>query len=271
MYRVEIVTPAGRRRYLEILYRYLKNQKSDFVQWQLWQNTQDADDIRYMDELASNNDWITVIKPTWSYNGNLSIYKFFENTKRDDTIYIRLDDDIVYLSPNFIKELVAKRLEMPEYIFIYSNIINNAIISHIHHRNGLVKSDENAGYTCMDAIGWNNPQFCEKLHTAFIHDIANNNLEKWTKSFNLWICNHYERVSINCLCWFGNDMKLIDQVGIDEEQFLSVDICRRLGRFNAIVGSPVCAHFAFFTQRPYIEGNTNILEQYNVLSKALNA
>jgi hypothetical protein len=222
-----------------------------------------------MDRLAAENDWIKVIKPTWRYNGNFSIYKFFENTKRDDTIYIRLDDDIVYLSPNFIKELVTKRQEMPEYLFIYPNIINNAIISHIHQSHGLIQFNENAGYECMDNIGWKNPQFCESVHRSFLNDL-NNKLENWTKSFNLWICNRYERVSINCICWFGRDMKKIGQVEIDEEQFLSVNICRRLGRFNAIVGSPVCAHFAFFTQRDYIEGSTNILEQYKTLSNTLD-
>lgn len=271
MYRVEVVTPAGRRRYLEILYKYLKNQKADFEKWQLWQNTQDVDDIKYMDELAANNDWITVIKPTWPYNGNLSIYKFFENTKRDDTIYIRLDDDIVYLSPNFIKELVTKRQEMPYFLFMYPNIINNAIISNLHYSNGLIPFNQKPGYECMDPIGWKNPQFCETLHRSFLKDLTGNRLEKWTHSFNVKVCNNYERVSINCLCWFGSDMKnYIRQVGTDEEQFLSVDICRRLKRFNVIVGSPICAHFAFFTQRDYIEGSTNILEQYNTLSKSLD-
>ncbi len=270
MYRCEIVTPAGRRRYLEILYKHLKSQRADFAVWQLWQNTKDAEDIAYMNRLAAENDWITVVKPSWPYEENYSICKFFQYTKREDTIYIRLDDDIVFLSPNFIKELVAKRIEMPQYLFIYPNIINNAIISHLHHRNNLIDFNGLAGYECMDQMGWNNPQFCEKLHRAFINDVKSGNMDKWKTSYNLWVCKHFERVSINCICWFGKDMNhSIVTVERDEEVFLSCDSPRRLNRYNALVSSPICVHYAFFTQRKHIDGGTDILALYTELSNSL--
>ncbi len=271
MYRCEIVTPAGRRRYLEILYKYLKSQRADFAVWQLWQNTRDVEDIKYMDKLAAENDWITVVKPSWPYHDNFSICPFFQFAKREDTIYIRLDDDIVFLSPNFIKELVAKRIEMPQYLFLYPNIINNAVISHLHHRNGLIDFKENAGYSCLDNVGYFNTSFCEKLHKTFINDIKSNKMDNWTKSWNLWILNHFERVSINCICWFGKDMRdKICNVAPEEETFLSSEVTRHLNVYNAIVSSPICVHFAFLSQRKYIEGNTDILTQYRELSTFLN-
>jgi hypothetical protein len=96
-------------------------------------------------------------------------------------------------------------------------------------------------------------------------------MDIWSKSFNLWICKHFERVSINCICWFGKDMKdSIGTVGRDEEIFLACDVPRKLNRCNAIISSPICVHYAFFTQRKYIEGSTDILAQYGELSKSMN-
>ena len=56
-----VVTPAGRKKYLEKLYLHLKNQKQDFHYWHLWVNTSDINDINYMKELEKNNLWIKLV------------------------------------------------------------------------------------------------------------------------------------------------------------------------------------------------------------------
>jgi hypothetical protein len=41
-------------------------------------------------------------------------------------MYIRLDDDVVWLEENFFKDMIEFRINNPEPLFIYPNIINNA-------------------------------------------------------------------------------------------------------------------------------------------------
>lgn len=268
--RCEIVTPAGRKRYLEILYLYLKSQKSEFDIWQLWINTADKDDIEYMNELAANHNWIKLYPCTVPVRGNDSISSFFgENVHRDDTIYIRLDDDIVYLSPNFIADLKAARLKNPLPFLVYPNIINNAPISHLHFRNNLISHDKIPQYNLLDDVGWNDPLFAEQLHNSFIKSIEENNINLWRSSFREWNLFNYDSVSINCICWFGTMMKNI-QVGIPEEQFLSHFIPAALKLPNLIVNQPICAHYAFYTQRDHID-TTNILQKYkNIALRTAN-
>jgi len=265
-YKCEIVTPAGRKRYLEILYEHLKIQKEDFDTWQLWCNTTNIEDIEYMKLLEKENSWIKVIESKVTIDGNNSIPHFFEYTKNEDTVYIRLDDDIVYLSPKFIKKLKTLRLENPEPLFIYPNIINNAIISHIHYRNEIINYPFFPGYACMDTIGWKDPVFCEKIHETFLNSLNNNKLDIWTKSFNKWTLNHYERVSINCICWFGSVMKNnIKQIIPDEEDYISCQLPKMFNKYNVIFSEPICSHYAFFTQREYIDTRTKILDKYKKL------
>lgn len=260
--RCEIVTPAGRKRYLEILFRYLKSQKSEFEIWQLWINTVNDEDIQYMNKLAAENDWIHLYPCKVPVNGNESISSFFgDNVRRDDTIYIRLDDDIVYLSPNFIADFKGARLRNPIPLLIYSNIINNATISHLHFRNNLIKYDKIPNYDAMDDIGWKDGVFAEKLHEAFINSIEKDTLDLWRSSFRQWALINYENTSINSICWFGTSMKYI-QVGSPEEPFLARFVPSTIKVPHIIVNEPICAHFAFFTQREHLEKNTIILQKY---------
>jgi hypothetical protein len=269
-YKCEIVTPAGRKRYIEILYKYLKNQKEHFDVWQLWLNTTDKKDIEYMKQLEIENSWIRCIDLKIPHNGYLSIHSFFEETKDENTIYIRLDDDIVYISPNFIKEMKEIRLKNKETLFIYPNIINNAIISHLHYRNSLIEFPLFAGYECMDNVGWKNPKFCEAIHKSFLKSIEENEekgLDLWRKSFNIWSLNKFERVSINCIAWFGNVMKNnIIKIDPEEEQDIASEIPKKFNIYNFIYNGPICAHYAFYPQRDYIDSQTNILERYRKLA-----
>lgn len=272
-YRCEVVTPAGRKRYIEILYVYLKSQKDSFDTWQLWLNTDDREDIEYMRNLEKENNWIKCIplKAGVKPESGLSICHFFEHTKREDTIYIRLDDDIVYLSPNFVKDFKELRLKHREEIFLYPNIINNAVITHIHQRNKLFKQKPLAEYECM-GNAWKNPIYSEKIHFAFLESLKENNLDIWQKSFHIWTLDYYERVSINSLAWFGSVMKnKIVTIKRDEEHDISVDIPNRFKIPHTIINGPICAHFAFFTQREYLESKTDILQRYKALADELSS
>ena len=117
--KVEIVTPAGRKKSLQILYKHLASQTQYFNKWTLWINTQNQEDIQYCKFLEKTNNWIKTIDLDNPYQGCLSIYTFFKHAEDLDSIYIRLDDDIVWLSENFIKNLSDFRIKNPKYFLVY--------------------------------------------------------------------------------------------------------------------------------------------------------
>lgn len=260
-----IVTPAGRQRYVEVLVQHLMSQKAAFEEWHIWCNTNVVSDIEYFRSLATQYPWIRCVEipslqkvPVTSAN----IHKFFQFAQDPEAVYIRLDDDIVWLSPTFVADFFAAREADPTPFLVYANIINNAMISHLHQRNGLVTYPRYVGYSCLDPIGWKDPAFAVQLHRTFLQDLANNNLHAWSSSFSKWTLWGYERVSINAIAWFGKDMTV---PAPDEEMWLSVHRPKALQRPNVIVSTPVCAHFSFFTQRPLAD-TTDLLEQYRRLA-----
>lgn len=259
-----VVTPAGRQRYLELLVRHLASQKTDFDEWQLWMNTTEVADIEFGESLAARYDWITTVYiPAYGPQTNRNICKFFPGQAADpDAVYVRLDDDVVWLSPTFLKSIFTYRIANPAPFLVYANIINNAVISYLHQHGGNVTSDKVARYECMDEVGWRDPAFAESLHRAFLERPGD---PCWS-FFERWVLPHYERVSINAISWLGSDFAQFQGVvGDDEEQWLSCDKPRQLGRPNVILGSAVCVHFSFYTQRPHLD-STDVLAGYAALA-----
>lgn len=262
---IEIITPAGRKRYLEILYRHLAKQKNDFNNWVLWINTSNQEDINYCKQLEKENNWIKTLDSKIPPNVPSSIYHFYKYSGCDpNKVYIRFDDDIVWLSDNFIKELATFRIENPEYFLVYPNIINNSLIDSLNQRFGSLQLSHVIKYKCFDAHGWVNYFITKKKHEYFLKSILENDTKKF--EFGKWILNNNERVSINCISWLGSEFaKFKGIVGEDEEQWLSVEKPLQVKKYNIIYGKPICSHYAFYLQRDYIDKETNILKRYNDL------
>ena len=147
---------------------------------------------------------------------------------------------------------------------MFANTVNNAISSHLHQRFGAIDSSLGlAGYHCMDDIGWRVPRFAEHAHRSFLRSYEDGLSERFI--FPDWVLFYFERYSINCFSFFGSDFSSFGgRVGQDEEQWLSVEYPREKGRMNVICGNAVVAHFAFHTQREYLD-RTDLLHRYTAI------
>ena len=115
-YKIVVNTAAGRRRYLQYLIPFVvSNELVD--RYDLWQ-------------------------PDGVINGVLSIDAFYRYCCDDDTIYIKLDDDIIWLEPNFFEELVSFRIANPSYFMVSPLVINNDISTYILQSKGLIQFKE---------------------------------------------------------------------------------------------------------------------------------
>lgn len=261
-----VVTPAGRRRYLEILSRYVLSD-TDVDRWDIWLNTDNVDDIDYITSLATNPKVRVVTVPDKiCHPVAFRIHKFFSQATDADTIYVRLDDDIVYYAPNSISNLVLRRANYKDAFLVYGNVVNSAITSHVHQRNLTIPLEwGKVKYTVMDEVGWKNPQFAEKLHRLFL---SYTYPYRWYNRD--WLLYDYERHSINVISWYGDDCaNWCRNMNPDEEVWLSQTYPSQIKRPNIIAGDNLFVHYAFYTQREYLD-KTDILSQYDKLSKTVS-
>lgn len=285
-YKVVTVTPAGRKPYLEILAAYLLQNRAYIREHHFWVNTNRQEDIAYLEALAQHYPDFFKLNRRAFYDEarpNNSIWQYFQDYTDDETIYIRLDDDICYIAPDAIPTLAAYRAAHPEPFLVLGNIVNNAICSYYQQQRGLLPySWGTVERVCMSRVGWDSKLFAQRLHTLFLQDIRRGNTARW--KFPPQPLDDYCRFSINVICWAGRDMAQVPERFIqnlyvaplthplnggeiaNEEVALTEYLPAQLGRPNVICGDALFGHFAYYPQRAYLEGLTTLLDDYHDLA-----
>ena len=279
-FRVVAFTPVGRKRYMDLLAGFLKREHDagHVDKWLLFNNAYLPEDSTYADQLAAQWDWVEVLREhgiahtisesasdpfKWSRPENISLFYKYMN-EPDDTVYLRFDDDIVYIAENCIERWVRYRIEHPEPFAVFPTIINNVRTSYHMQQQGIVpewgiKND------MYDKVAWKNLRYVHFLHEKALTAIERGTLvedftiksEFFGASAEGWEAGH---ISINAFAVFAKDLHAC-RVAHDEEGYLSLHRPKALGRPNARCGDAVLIHFAYHTQTGYMD-KTGILGDY---------
>lgn len=277
-YRVIVCIPFGRRKFTDILLRYLLREYSIIDEIRLWMNTECQDDISWAKEKSLAYSKVTLDdrtvekKPLEPWANAFGLNKFYDNCNDEQTIYIKIDDDIIWLEENFIKNILEFRVDNPEYFLVSANIINNAICDYIHQNIGVIPGHPKITYSVSDISAWKNPLFAENKHRIFLKYLSSGNTEGY--KFDKHVLLNQEGFSINCICWFGvwpdfrgtlSNKTFYELCGKrimeNDEKQLTEDFTKSSQSYNCICGKCLCSHFSFWTQIDYMS-KTNILEDY---------
>lgn len=270
--RLVTVTPAGRRRYVEILANYLLRNRHLVAEHQWWVNTRVPEDVAYLLRLSDRYpDFFRIVIRPHREGEPLghAIWRFMSTCIDPGTVYLRLDDDICYVAEHAIAAIYEQRLADPRPFLVLGNIVNNAICSHFHQAAGLIpRRWGTIGAECMDRVGWNDGFMAVRIHRWFQELVRTDRVD--VLAAVPFPFDGRRRFSINAICWNGSDMAALperDRGDVDEEPFLTVDVPNRLDRPNVICPRAIFGHFAFYTQRPFIEAmDPGILRRYGLLS-----
>jgi hypothetical protein len=266
-HRIVCVTPAGRRRYLRLLIPYvLACPQVD--RYDLWVNTPDEADIAFMEAVAGIEDRVRLVPlPEGRKPEPQSIGAFWPGAAESDTVYVRFDDDVVWIDVGFFDTLLASRLQHPEHFAVAPLIINNAMGSYLLQTFRKIKTSKPVGPDRFDPIGWVNPTLARALHGYFQELVAAGEVGRLNCGLIPLSGNCF---SINCISWLGADFAAFGgkvPKGEDEEAAASCTLALRAGRINAVETGAVAAHFAFYTQRDLMD-RTNLLDGYRRLAAA---
>lgn len=260
--RTILIITAGRQRYMEKLIPLIIEQKNEFNELQIWENSRHYSDKMYLHTLASKYDWIKLcLKPNNRKLTNIGLSSFnlfYDYILEPNCIYIKFDDDIVYIEKELIKKVKFFRLNNPEPPIIYVNTINNGICAHLQQNNGnnLLDDFPELELKANNKL-WYSPTLAYNIQSKFRKDLNNGEEHKWyVKSKPIT-----GRFSINCISWTSDSIpNMKDCETYEDEEWLTVDLPKILNKDNIIFGETVCQHFAYFPQR-------NILNEFCLDSK----
>jgi hypothetical protein len=282
-WRVSVVTPAGREKYLSIFKKYIYKEieKGLVDEWQLWQNTIKESDISYIGSMAAENPKVKVftisnIENRYNFCDTTRTCEFFSNCHDDNTIYIRFDDDIVWYEPGAIERMCFVRIQHSDAYLIYPTVINSTTVTNWHQRSGALSEEagilhhkedkpEDPNWIYLEEFNYTDSKLIDLIHDTFKKKYEEKNLSDYYLE-SRYLLDH-QRFSICSICWWGKDHIL---PGPSEEPQLSWELPEKENKHVYFLGDALMVHYSYHTQRDYLEScSPEKLEFYKQLSENL--
>jgi hypothetical protein len=275
--RVVAFTPWGRELTGSILFKYLQREHENGIldEWWLCENTDDTQfgDRRYAVDLSIKYDWVKLIfqpdneqklKPK-----QLNTKKFYRYMTDPDTVFVRFDDDVVYLEENALERLVEARIFKKQPFVIFPVIWNNAVCSfYLQQFNSMPTTwGKVESPFCMDPVGWGSPEFAIGIHEHLLEMINSNSVEDVFMHHDIQLPVG-QQFSVSSFAQTGDEYAKAGIIYSEEESWHTMEMPYATGRANLILSNSLVSHFSFYNQRSELI-KTNILDRYRELSDKL--
>jgi hypothetical protein len=202
-----------------------------------------------------------------------------------NSIYVKIDDDIIFIHDRAIEALVREKLERHQFIFASANVVNHALLSHVHMRIGALHhpaavnltaastpearrdaarvmarrtarhADLAYGYSSWDGCSWASARCGAATHRSLIDHYWARSLGAY--DFGRWDFHAlgWERWSINFFAFNTSDL-VLPMEDPDDEIWISRKVPKLADWHAGAVGSALVAHYAYFTQRDALGNGT---------------
>jgi hypothetical protein len=281
--RVVCWTPYGREITMSVLVKYLARDHARGLvdEYWLYMNTDPTGqerDVEFAHELAERYDFVKLVHrpegiqrhPGPKQRNTGFAYRHMTDP---DTVYVRLDDDLVYVHEDAIENLVTKRLEMPHSTAIHGTQWNNAIVSYFAQAQGLIPREwGECSMFCMCPTGWANGEFAVRIHRLLLDKVEAGRAE------DLYLYQDFPlqpgtQFSVSYFASMGSMYaELPEGPGVlipdEEEHWHTVHRTLQTGVPNILLGNSLVSHFTFQPQRPHVMAS-DVLDRYRELADKL--
>lgn len=276
--RVVAWTPYGRKETMSILYKYMVRDHEAGIVDEYWlylnMDPDQHQDLLFAQWLASSYPWIKLKeRPPHErvlHPKQLNTGKFYQYAVEPNTIYIRLDDDIVYVHKDAMARLAAAKGVSPATV-CFPIIWHNAICSFWLQNMGKIPLEYGRvrDAYCMDPVGWGDGQFAEKIHRLLLDHIKADAVDELFLHHDVQLPLGLQ-FSVSCFAAHSDLYRGLENPGHlpyeEEETWHTIHETHRSGKANIIIGNALVAHLSFFPHTDYIRRQTDILDQYREIA-----
>lgn len=292
--RIICVSPVSKRRYMEVMTEHVFKHRGIVDEFHFWFNTKDPVEGAYIKSFAEQHkDFIKLIEGNPQYVGRIDNTRFFyKNCTEANTIYFKIDDDIMFMEKNIFQTLATFIMKNPHYFLVFPLIINNSWCSYFLKEKGVISGESTFSkwpevfgnvkermkikkpeprlhefidpkYILCDHF-WNKGHVAYELQNNFLNDLLNNNIEKY-RIGNIELKN-YESCSIGFICWQGETFNEFggNVDSFEDESWLTTFYPLYSGKINCICSDAIVVHHSYYIQRDYLD-KTDILQKYKNL------
>jgi hypothetical protein len=264
---VKLFTFLGRRMHIEVLHLYLERALRENIL-----------DVYYMMDFSRTEEDALFIQEEYGrlfsvYGARIhlhhygknewkSFYKSIDSFLEEDDIYIKCDDDILFIDIDGLKRAIEERKKDTRSFVIHSNCINNGVCAY-YHRQHFPDFDLSL-YPTGGILGtlFETPEIAYGIHAQFTDALLGG---KEVASFYIPDVYFSSRISINFIMMRGSDRKWLGEVEADEYE-LSSFFPEMLLRPNRIIGDFVTSHYSYSLQDKIMFRNMALHTKYRQLA-----
>jgi hypothetical protein len=185
-------------------------------------------------------------------------------TEFSDAVFLKCDDDVVYLDLEKLSRFIDFRRDNPHYFIVSANVVNNGVCAYWQQAAGSLPATLGEFERPPGGFGgslWQSAERAMQLHEYF--------LNKADKSLPLpsAVIDWQERQSINFIAWLGKDLVHMALPKCDDEYALTVDLPNYLGRPTAIYSDFTVSHLSFGPQENGL-GLEQLITEYDALMRS---
>ena len=173
-------------------------------------------------------------------------YEYYAKKLKDfsDHLFLKCDDDIVFMDLTKLSDFINFRRENPNYLVISANVVNNVACAYWQQASGSLPMELGVFEYPPDYGGslWQDPNRANSLHDFF--------LQKEDKSLPLGerIVETKGRLSINFISWLGRDLRHLAIRRLSDERALTIELPAFLSRPIGIFSDFMVSHLSFGPQ-----------------------
>ena len=301
-----VLTFAGRKRYMEILFQYILRNREHITEYHLYLATTNQEDVDYIHQFhKENEDFVKVISLDSYENFNKAeVWNLsYKNCLDEDTIYLKIDDDVVFIDDNLFSDFIEFRKKSTSPV-VFPHIINNIISTPLLEKNSRINTGMMSGDFVVNTwsetitrikpqieklrgnfpsrdfvvtslltqdeilcpIAWGSLEYSKRAHLIFLDLVRSGRISNiYTDNI---ILDEFHPISIQCCSWFGRDLKRytseFGEVGNEDEPWISVYLPVWAKEPNTIYGGSIVSHFSSYNQDQFLLEN-GILDSYKRL------
>jgi len=240
------ITFAGRRDRMSILVSYMTEalHRGILTTWHVWDYTRCEDDAVWLRTTVASIPGV-IIKSPMQKDTYEDCYASYTPASYDpDTVFVKFDDDIVYVDLEAFEGFIAFRRSRPDIYLLSANVVNNIVCAGIQkYHQGFFKD------VAIDALHTSSAQ-ATAIHRAFLAGDT-------PKTADIVMYDPNVILNINFVAWLGADLQSVClceslRTGRDEQALASI-FPKLFHRPVAIYGPFVVSHLSFYTQDPSMD------------------
>lgn len=192
-------------------------------------------------------------------------YEYYRKSQYGDTIFLKADDDIVYLDVKNLGNFIKFRKDNLKYFIVSANTVNNGVCAFFQQNNNLIpKHVSECPYPPGGNQGliWRRGDLAEKIHLFFGGKFKN-----WAVSKNI---PFVDRISINFISWTGKDIPIVRTCWKDDEHNLSVVLPDKYKRPKVVYMLFTVAHLSFYAQESQMNIARILLMYDSIMEQTLS-